>query len=285
MLKKIDIKKIPSKKKLIKGTPLMNNAGIQKNYINKLTGLVDLMSKDLEKGIRSIISGDAAKGFASDASLTSEIRIFINKISRKYDRVFSEKAKLYVDYLINSEKNNSKRNLGSSLRELSGGVSIDVDSISPKLKEMIKAASLENSDLIKSIKVDYFDSVKGDILRSIITSEESGLKGLQDKINSALTSRYKQYKNKAKNIALDQTRKVYGTVNAERMKSANIKKFEWLHTGGGQRPDPDHVAMSGKIYSFDDLPVIDKRTGERGIPSQRVGCTCTMIPVIEFDED
>jgi uncharacterized protein with gpF-like domain len=43
--------------------------------------------------------------------------------------------------------------------------------------------------------------------------------------------------------------------------------------------------MDGKIFSFDDLPIIDRKTGERGIPGQAINCRCTMTPVYEFDSE
>jgi uncharacterized protein with gpF-like domain len=30
------------------------------------------------------------------------------------------------------------------------------------------------------------------------------------------------------------------------------------------------------------LPVIDPRTGERGIPGQAINCRCVMRPLVEF---
>lgn len=54
------------------------------------------------------------------------------------------------------------------------------------------------------------------------------------------------------------------------MKSAGVKKFQWLHSAGGRDPRPLHIndypsGLNGGIFSFDDLPVIDEKTGERGI--------------------
>ena len=68
------------------------------------------------------------------------------------------------------------------------------------------------------------------------------------------------------------------------MEKLGLKKFEWLHSGGGHHPRPDHVAMSGNIYSFTSLPIIDSKTGERGIPGQAINCKCVMRPVIEFEQ-
>jgi uncharacterized protein with gpF-like domain len=43
--------------------------------------------------------------------------------------------------------------------------------------------------------------------------------------------------------------------------------------------------MDGNVYSFDDPPIIDKNTGERGIPGQAINCRCFMVPVIEFEDE
>jgi SPP1 gp7 family putative phage head morphogenesis protein len=90
---------------------------------------------------------------------------------------------------------------------------------------------------------------------------------------------------RARNIALDQTRKAYNNINKGRMQAIGVQKFEWVHSGGGQKPRELHIELDGQVFSFDDLPVIDERTGERGIPGQAINCRCTMVPVIEFETD
>jgi SPP1 gp7 family putative phage head morphogenesis protein len=91
-------------------------------------------------------------------------------------------------------------------------------------------------------------------------------------------------------LALDQTRKAYNTINKQRMQAVGVKKFEWVHSGGGAHPRQSHIRMSGNIYSFDDLPVINEEQVERGyespqrgIPGQAINCGCTMIPIIVFE--
>ena len=42
--------------------------------------------------------------------------------------------------------------------------------------------------------------------------------------------------------------------------------------------------MSGKVYRLDDPPVIDARTGERGLPGQAIFCRCTMQPIVKFGD-
>jgi len=117
------------------------------------------------------------------------------------------------------------------------------------------------------------------VLRSVTTGQ--GMADLMPQIKKYgdMTDR------RAKNVALDQTRKAYNTINADRMKKVGIQKFEWIHSMGGIKPREDHIEMDGNIYSFDDLPVVNKDTGERGLPGSQINCKCTMRPVVVFDEE
>src|SRR5690606_26007916 len=122
------------------------------------------------------------------------------------------------------------------------------------------------------------------VMRSITTSN-----GLQDLI-PALRERNVKVKNWAENVARDQTRKAYATINRTRMEETGIEEFEWIHSGGANQPRPFHMhkfpaGLNGGIFRFDDPPVIDEKTGERGFPGQLPYCGCTMRPVIRFKKD
>ena len=91
--------------------------------------------------------------------------------------------------------------------------------------------------------------------------------------------------NRGVNIARDQTRKAYNNLNAARMRKVGVTEFIWRHSGGGRNPRDLHQnVLNGKKFSLDDLPVIDERTGETGIPGQAINCKCTMEPVVTFGE-
>jgi SPP1 gp7 family putative phage head morphogenesis protein len=272
----------------LRGKPLKPNVGTQEQYEKKIARLLNTMAKEVEREIMRDMKSRAAKEFAKevgqDASITSSLRILMNKLSRKYDRVFAEHAKGYARWLAEQSLKNSSKTLGTSLKELSGGLTIKTDFLTGELREQLKASIEENVDLIKSIKTEYFDDIRGDIFRSITQKDTGGLKGLQERIQEKLSTRYKQQRNRAKNIALDQTRKTYNNINAERMQAVGVKKFIWRHSGGSQNPREDHMKMDGNVYSFDDPPVIDKRTGERGLPGEAINCRCYMEPVLSFDD-
>lgn len=265
---------------VFKGTGLFYNASLQREYVAILKKNYDVMIKDVESRVIKLFESETAEEFyAQDASIASQARILTNELINKYKRIFSRKAPLIAERMIKKSDKLSRVNLQTSLKTLSGGVTIKTNVLTTPLKTIVTASVAENVALIKSIPQDYLVRVQKLVLRSITVGE--GVKTLIPALKKykGITDRH------AKNLALDQTRKVYNSFNAGRMQKVGIKKFEWLHSGGGQKPRKEHIAMNGKIFSFDELPVIVPKTGERGIPGQAINCGCTMRPVLEINEN
>ena len=262
-----------------KGTRLENNAAVQVRYVNALSALTAQMTAQVKRDVVRLFKTDAAAAhFAQDATIASQSRILVSSLSEKFAALFAKKAKPLAEGMVNNAAQVSKSTLHASLQKLSGGMSLKTSIDSPALKNIYKASVAENVSLIKSIAAQYMQSVEGAVMRSITTGN-----GLQDLIPAL-----EQYEGithrRAKNIALDQTRKAYNSINKGRMQALGVTQFMWHHSGGGAHPREDHIEMDGNVYSFDNLPVIDQRTGERGIPGQAVNCKCVMSPVFQFDK-
>lgn len=270
----------------LKGKNLRNSIALEARYADDLERITRQMITEAEKAIKALFRSDESRQFyATDASIASQARILLNRLQRRYDKIFAEKASFYAQKMINGTEKASKSALHSSLEQLSGGLSIKTDILTGELKEVVKAIVAENVALIKTVPQTYLAQVQGAVMRSITQPATEGLAGVQKQINTVLDTRARQIRNKARNIATDQTRKTYNNINRARMEAVGVRKFEWVHSGGGQKPRPLHQnVLNGNIYSFDDLPIIDERTGERGIPGQAINCRCTMLPVIEFEE-
>lgn len=265
--------------------PLNYNFSSQIKYSKELKKLVKRMTKTVRREIEKFFKSDDMKKFraeqvkmAQDASIASQARILTNKLISRFTWLFNDRAPDLAEMMVNSQLKNSRVSLAASLKELSGGLTIKTNFMTGDLNEIVKSIVAENVSLIKSIADVYLSNVQKSVLRSITFGQ--GLKELipQLKKFDGMSERH------AKNVALDQTRKTYNSINRARMEKVGVKKFKWLHSGGGQKPRKDHIEMNGNIYSFDDLPVIDRRTGERGIPGQAINCRCRMAPVIEFNE-
>lgn len=262
-----------------RGLPLNYNASSQAKYVASLERLAQEMTRITRREVEALfkVHGPVMDGVAMDASLASQARILSNSLMGRFQKLFNDKAWTLAERMVGQQDAASKSSLAQSLKAMSGGLTIKTDIFNRQLGDITKAAIAENVALIKSIATDYINQVQGSVMRSIMSGQ-----GLKDLI-PALENYEGVTHRRAKNIALDQTRKVYNSINRERMKAAGVKKFEWLHSGGSQKPRQLHIEMNGNIYEIDNPPIIDERTGERGYPGQAVNCRCRMLPVFEFE--
>lgn len=279
---------------VLRGKRLSYNAAVQQRYVAALKKLLKRMVIETELQITKLFEGKTSEEFfetqklaaAMDASLSSQARILMNFLTSKFDKLFKLKAKSLSEEMLKSTFKVSETSLHSSLKQLSGGLSLKTGIVTAGTEDVATAIIAENVSLIKSIPQQYLKNVTGAVMRSITTA--NGLATLIPEIHKFSS----QSARRVKNLALDQTRKAYNSINRQRMQAVGVKRFEWIHSGGGQHPRKSHIALSGGIYSFDNLPIINKENvdkgyeaPERGIPGQAINCKCTMLPVIEFNEN
>lgn len=269
------------KQNVVRGKALNYNAAVQSRYVASLQAMVDEMRRITDIEVRRWWRGSGAEHyFAEDAapSVTAQARRLMLTLTQRFEGLFA-KAESAADRMMRETDASSVSSLHGSLSDLTGGLSLKTSITPPALRQAVQAGVAENVGLIRSISSRYLDQVQGAVMRSITTG-----RGLQDLVPE-IAKQGEIAERRARNIALDQTRKAYNTVNRVRMEALGVRKFEWLHSGGGAHPRKEHQRMDGKIYSFDDPPVIDPRTGERGFPGQAPNCRCRMLPVIEFDDE
>ena len=140
------------------------------------------------------------------------------------------------------------------------------------LSDSMKKAVQANTALIKSISSDYHDQISGVVQDAF--EKGSGYKTIFDRLKGydGVTER------RANFIARDQTSKFFADLTSTRASSAGVKQFRWLHSSGSAYPREYHMnVLNGKIFSYDDLPVIDLRTGQRGLPGSIYNCGCQQI--------
>lgn len=265
------------KPKQLRGKPLNPNVAAIARYYMLIDNLIAKMVKQTMRELNAFFkTPHAEEYFAQDATVSAQAKILMAELQRKFDDLFALEAKPIALFMVDDASDSSAYMLASSLKELSGGLTLNTDIFTGELKEILAATIAENVSLIKSIPQQYFTQVQGSVMRSITTG-----KGLADLIPE-LQKQHGITRRRARIIANDQTHKAFNNINKARLTKLGVKKFEWLHSAGAHKPRPDHVAMNGKTYSFDNLPVIDRKTGERGIPGQLINCRCRMVPVIDF---
>lgn len=261
------------------GKPLNRPSVAEAKFAAALEKMTEAMRVATQRELTRIYKSSEAEklGLAMDASFTSMVSKLMRKLSERFTGLFTDRAGGLAEALAKGVDKSSAEQLGASLKEVSGGVTLKTDVVSGKVADVVKAGVKENVALIKSIPKKYFEDIQGAVMRSIQTGQ--GMADLQPYIEKLGETT----KKRAALIARDQTSKATTAVNRARMQGLGIREFEWLHSYGGKEPRKLHKdVLNGKIFSLDDPPIIDERTGERGLPGQLINCRCKMLPVITF---
>lgn len=286
------------KQNIIKSKPLNFNVGIQKWYIKELLKLVDDLTAEVYEEIKPLYKEYKEQiTFTQDASISSQTRMKLNSLRDLFEKKFRDRGKVFAERMVRRTNRYANNTFWATMKELlqkdkPEGFVMKGSLITPEKEEVMKALIYENTSLINNIQSRYFEQITGAVMRSIQSG--LGVTHISDEL-----SKYKgMTKRRARNIALDQTRKAYNSINLRNMQDAGVQKAEWVHSGGSQRPRTYHMTrwdgvsgkndgrpngLNGFIFSLDRPPVIDLKTGERGYPGQLPYCHCRMAAVVEFD--
>ena len=155
-------------------------------------------------------------------------------------------------------------------------VGINIYQGSTELQEYLRAATFQNTQLIKSIPAQYLDQVSNIVMGNI----RQGMR--PSYIEAELVKQFGVTQRRAKLIARDQHSKITGEINRLRQTGAGIEYFRWV-TSQDERVRHSHVAVAKRdvgygagIFRWDDLPVVD---GVPTFPGQPVNCRCVSVAV------
>lgn len=233
------------------------------------------MANDYERELKKV---EKYTGMTFDASIASQSRIALNKLAEKWSARFVALAKMKIPDFIEELDTTNQRELAESLASLTG-VKIETPKRTAELTEQITASITEGVNLITNVSEQFMQRTENAVMRSI-QNGGLGRKTIYDHLRDYEGMAEKR----ARLIAEDQTRKITTAMNKARMESTGLKKWRWLHSGGSAEPRQLHLELDGQEFTFDDPPVIDERTGERGFPGQLINCKCVMVPVLDLED-
>lgn len=261
---------------IVRGKPLAYPAGVQDRLEKQIRRRVRDLFADAMRAVRA---ESGAGAFAMDAApkQASAAKRIMSALQASFDRLFGKAEEIAKPWARATEKASSTA-LHASLSELSGGLSLQTTMLTGAMKDTLETAALQNAALIRNIGQQAIDRISQTVYQSIATGN-----GLQDLIPTLQSQEDMSYR-RARTIAYDQTRKAYSEMNRARLAKLGVKRFEWVHSGGGVHPRKEHAAADGKVYDLDNPPHIGDN-GEAVLPGQAINCRCTMVPVIEFGDD
>lgn len=267
-----------------RGRTINPSAAVQARYCAELEALIKEMVDETEREIKKLFDGAPAEEFFAtdvtfvhDSTISSQATRVTNKLVEKFGKLFDLKAKPAAKKFAKQADSASSAAVHSSLKELSGGLSLGTRKLDADTREILKATIEENVGLIKSIPQKYLGQVQGAVMRSI--TSKNGMNDLIPQLQKYKGITYRR----ARFIAADQTRKANANLSTGRLQKLGVEKFEWVHTAS---PNPRHLheKLDGQIFRFDNPPIIQKDPEIRGLPAQLPGCRCRALPVFEFKE-
>lgn len=258
------------------GTPLNYPTAIMNRYQTQLQSLSHTMAIDYERRIEKLWYSFGTTG-TQDASLASSVRILLSELNRKWTKIFTDRSRKLANGMVGQVSKYSEKSVNESLKKLSGGLTLKAPVMPASLQDAVKASITQNVSLIRNIQTQYAQRIESTVLSSIQTGGTGSQQVFEEvKKIDGMTQR------RAKIIADDQTRKVNTAMNTARMQSAGVTKYRWIHSGRLEGARELHVDYDGKVFSYDDPPIIDERTGERGLPGQAINCACVQQPLLSF---
>jgi SPP1 gp7 family putative phage head morphogenesis protein len=216
---------------------------------------------------------------AMDAKPGTDAKTAIETLLDRWQPRFNALAQRTTKRMMTRTERNANVTLGMSLKEVSEIFAIDLTASNARLQDVIQASTMEAAQLIKRIPAEYLSEVQGAVMRSITTG--AGMKDLVP----FLTKKYDGNVRWARHVAMDQTRKAYSAITRTKLQRAGVESYIWIHTGGSAHPRKEHIALSGQEFRYDDPPVIDKKTGQRGNTGDLYFCRCVSKPVFRIKQD
>lgn len=149
--------------------------------------------------------------------------------------------------------------------------------IEPELSEQQK------DEIAKAYTNNMHDYVIKDFAKERIPEMRAKIQELvlqgyrQDKIQELLQKEYGFMARKAKFLAQNETTIMLAEYKKVTYKEMGFDKFIWRTITDGREREL-HKALNGTVWRYDDPPVIDERTDQKGLPGQTYNCRCEQIP-------
>lgn len=253
-------------------TPIRPSAPIRAKYEARIFALVDEMQTSLTHWLRAEYrrSQPEVIMLGMDRSPASILQSAMDALAKRWQDRFDEAGPRMAEYFAKSVKDRCERTLKNDLRR--AGMTVRF-TMTAAMQDAFDAVRNENVSLIKSIAAEHLQGVEQLVMRSVSAGRDLA------SLTEGLTKRYGITKRRAARIALHQNNSATATMRSVRELELGLVDGEWLHSGGGKVPDPNHVAFSRHRFKIADGHDFKDGFGPL-LPGQRPGCRCTYRAII-----
>jgi uncharacterized protein with gpF-like domain len=248
--------------------PIHPNAGLEAEYRARLAKLVREMQGSYSYFLKARYRANPP-AMAMDAVPARDLERELSLLGKRWQERIDDAAPKLARWFTQRVSQRSQLALKNILKD--GGISVDFV-MTPAMRDVMHATMAEQVSLIKSIGSEYHTEISGMVMRSV--SEGRDLASL----TKELRARYGITERRANLIALSQNN--LATSNFVRVRQVELGlKAKWLHSAGGKRPRPSHVANNGKLYD-PAIGWLDPDVNKRIWPGTLISCRCTSVSVV-----
>lgn len=207
---------------------------------------------------------------AQDDSPASILRAIMRKLARRWLKRFSTAAQDLGDYFAKGTSERTDAALKTVLKK--AGFTVDWKMTAAQ-NDIVQATIGAQVGLIKSIPEQYLKNVEGIVLRGVQTGRDIG------QITKDLQEQHGVSKRRAAFIARDQSNKATAAMTRARQIEIGVTQAEWVHSGGGRHPRPEHVKAGRDKLRYD----VTKGAFLEDVwtwPGHEINCRCVARSVI-----
>ena len=253
-------------------------------------------------------------GFKSREKFSNKLSQALINLGARYDR-WENSFKIDIEDLPKEIWENIKLSIQKAQQKLSQinqflqYVEMNLDAIIDTMmfhNEVITVLDSVGNQIQKNVKrvniidFDFTDEQKEEIARNYTNNMQLYIKDfvqkrlpeMRQKVAQAVLEGYREIdvqkmlqteygivERKAKFLAQNETSIMLAQIKKVHYSAMGFDSFMW-HTILDARERPLHRELNGKIFRFDNPPVIDERTGQRGLPGETYNCRCNLTPIM-----
>ena len=251
--------------------PVRPNAGIEAEYRRRLLKIIDEMAASVLYWVRAAYNqNEPVLAAMDDVSPSIDIAKIVRRLTRRWQKKINDLAPKLARYFAQAVAERSDAALRKMLRD--AGMTVKFQQ-TPAMRDVMGATVRQNVALIKSIPQQSLGKVEAAVMRSVQEGRDLAT------LTKTLQQEFAVTRRRAKLIALDQNSKATSALQRVRQIELGLETAVWVHSGGGNKPRPCHVEMSGKTYDV-AKGMWDKHEQLWVHPGQLIWCRCVSRVVI-----
>lgn len=154
-----------------------------------------------------------------------------------------------------------------------------IEVVQPKMSDFI--AKQFSEDYTDTIRFDIKDKLPEQIIKMREVVGQMAINGESKiTIQKYIENNFVKDQKRAKFLARNESSIAVTEYLKAKYQENGSEEFKWI-ANLDERVRDDHRKLHGTVHRYDNPPIIDERTGTRGMPGEFYNCRCTFVPIFK----